>query len=284
MPVHAERYAIIDSEVDQIGSLAMESRLRPGIITAVTSALDKQVVERRVFFPMFTRYFLAREQSLQLIIEDLLKHRKTSQNYERPLVLKDDIPCLRHIANKRMGYLRATYRLFKYKVSEAEKDNIALMKLYMKMCSKQYHALIPQLDLIATQWGVNIGDTLFCNDFSTPTKRTPQKLASKKKLEAASATKTRAQLTAKTTGLMIRTDGLVGAAKTAEKGSQIQPGARPLQKLWRPRRGRKSEEEGRFDQESPDGHKGELHIAPAVQTPVHAETYVIIDSEVDQNG
>jgi hypothetical protein len=30
----------------------------------------------------------------------------------------------------------------------------------MKTCIKSYHALIPQLDLIATQWGVNIADTL----------------------------------------------------------------------------------------------------------------------------
>jgi hypothetical protein len=85
----------------------MERLLRPGIIEAVTSALDEQFVEQRVFFPMFTRYFLARERSFQIMIEDLLKHRETSWNDEPPLVLKDDVPRLRH---KRMGYLRATYR------------------------------------------------------------------------------------------------------------------------------------------------------------------------------
>jgi hypothetical protein len=122
----------------------MESLLRPGIVETVTSALEEQFVEWRVFFPMFTRYFLAREQSFQKMIEDLLKYRETSQNDEPPLVLKDNVPRLRHIANKRMGYLRATYRLFKDTVSETEQDNIALMKLRMKMCIKQYHALIPQ--------------------------------------------------------------------------------------------------------------------------------------------
>jgi hypothetical protein len=101
------------------------------------------------------------------MIDVLLKHRETSQKEEPPLVLKDDIPCLRHITNKRMEYLRATYRRFKDTVSEAEKDNIGLMKLHMKMCIKQYHAIILQLDLIATQWGVEIGDTLLCNDFGT---------------------------------------------------------------------------------------------------------------------
>jgi hypothetical protein len=67
-----------------------------------------------------------------------------------------------------MGYLSAMYRLFKDTVSETEKDNIALVKLHMKMCVKHYHALIPQLDLIATQWGVNIEDTLSHNDLGLP--------------------------------------------------------------------------------------------------------------------
>jgi hypothetical protein len=129
----------------------MESLLQPGLIKAVTSTLDEQFVEGKVFFPMFTRYFLPREQSFQIMIEDLLKPRETSQNNKPPLVLSDDVPRLRHIAHKRMGYLRATYRLFKDTVSETEKDNIALVKLHMRMCIKHYHALIPQLDLIATQ-------------------------------------------------------------------------------------------------------------------------------------
>jgi hypothetical protein len=122
----------------------MGSLLRPGIIKAVTSALDEQFVERTVFFPVFTRYFLARGRSFKIMIEDLLKHREASQNNKPPLVLSADGPRLRHIAHKRMGYLRATYRLFKDTVSETEKDNIALVKLHMKMCVKHYHALIPE--------------------------------------------------------------------------------------------------------------------------------------------
>jgi hypothetical protein len=51
----AETYVIIDSEVEQNGSLAMGSLLQPGIIKAVTSALDEQFVERKVFFPIFMR-------------------------------------------------------------------------------------------------------------------------------------------------------------------------------------------------------------------------------------
>jgi hypothetical protein len=146
----------------------MESLLEPEITKAVTSVLDKQFVERRVFFPLFTRYFLARERSFQIMIEDLLKHRETSQNDEPPLVLKDHVLSLRHKANKRMGYLRATYCLFKDTVSENEQDNIALMKLHMKMCIMQYHALITQLDPIETQWGVSIEDSLSENDFGSP--------------------------------------------------------------------------------------------------------------------
>jgi hypothetical protein len=70
----AETYVIVNSEVKQNGSLAMESFLRPGIIKAVTSALDEQFVERMVFFPIFTRYFLARGRLFKIMIEDLLKH------------------------------------------------------------------------------------------------------------------------------------------------------------------------------------------------------------------
>jgi hypothetical protein len=42
------------------------------------------------------------------------------------------------------------------------------MKLHMKMCVKHYHALIPQLDLIATRLGVNIEDTLSHNNLGLP--------------------------------------------------------------------------------------------------------------------
>jgi hypothetical protein len=155
-------YVIADPKVERNGSLAMESLLEPEITKAVTSVLDKQFVEQRVLLRTFTRYFLAKERSFQIMIEDLLRHRETSHNDKPPLVFKYNVPRLRHIANKGMGYLRATYHLFKDTVSETEQYNIALMRLCMKMCIKQYHALIPQLDLIATQWGVsiNIEDTL----------------------------------------------------------------------------------------------------------------------------
>jgi hypothetical protein len=46
-----------------------------------------------------------------------------------------------------MGYLKATYRLFKDTVSGNDRDNIgvniALIKLHIKMCLKHYQALIP---------------------------------------------------------------------------------------------------------------------------------------------
>jgi hypothetical protein len=176
--------------------------------------------------PAVTRYFLARGRSFKIMIEDLLKHRQDSQNERSPLILraqvqrlrhiahkrmvyiratyclfkntvseteKDNIALvklhmhredsqnerpplilraqvqrLRHIAHKRMGYTRATYRLFKNTVSETEKDNIALVKLHMKMCVKHYHSLIPQLDLIATQWGINIAKTAEEGSHSEP--------------------------------------------------------------------------------------------------------------------
>jgi hypothetical protein len=63
-------YVIVDPEVERNGSYAMKSLLEPEITKAVTSVLDEQFVEQRVFFPTFTRYFLARERSFQIMIEE----------------------------------------------------------------------------------------------------------------------------------------------------------------------------------------------------------------------
>jgi hypothetical protein len=38
----------------------------------------------------------------------------------------------------------------------------------MKMCVKHYYALIPQFDLIETQWGVDIEDTLSHDKLGLP--------------------------------------------------------------------------------------------------------------------
>jgi hypothetical protein len=102
---------------------------------------------------------LARERSFQIMIEDLLKHRETSQNDKDPLVLSADVPRLEHKANKRMGYLCAACRFIRDTISGTEKDNIALVKLHMTMCVRHNHALIPLLDLVATQWGIDVAKT-----------------------------------------------------------------------------------------------------------------------------
>jgi hypothetical protein len=114
---------------------------------------------------------------------------------------------------------------------------------------------------------------------------------------------------------IIRPNGSVEATKTAEEGSQIQlepgpSGGRGGHTEAEAQTGATSQGEaaspkqkGRFDQELPDMHTGELHVPPAVQ-PVHdvgrgndgevtdlaslsfgsgteylSETYVLIDSE-----
>jgi hypothetical protein len=67
-----------------------------------------------------------------------------------------------------MAYLGDTYRLFKDTVSKNEKEIITLMRVHMKRCIRQYHALIPQLDLVANQWGVSIEDIRSQNNFGLP--------------------------------------------------------------------------------------------------------------------
>jgi hypothetical protein len=163
----AETYFIINFEVTQNCSLALVSLLRRGAIETVMLILEEQFVEREVVFPVFARYFLARGRSFKIMIADLLKH-KDSGDDKPPLVLSAEVPRFRHIAHKRMGYLRATYHLFKDTVSEMEKDNRALVKAHMKMCVKHYHALIPQLDLVKSQEGVHIDHALSYDELGLP--------------------------------------------------------------------------------------------------------------------
>jgi hypothetical protein len=99
-----ETYAIIDPEVKSDGWLSFGSLLRLGIIKAVTQALDEDVIEKNVFFPVFTRYFQSKGKAFENMIADLLHHREENQNGGAPLILRVDVPRLRQIANKRMGF------------------------------------------------------------------------------------------------------------------------------------------------------------------------------------
>jgi hypothetical protein len=101
------------------------------------------------------------------MIVDLFKH-KGSRDNKPPLVLSAEVLRLRHIAHKKMEYLRATYRLFKDTVSKTEKDNRALVKAHMKICVKHYHALIPQLDLVKSRGGVKIDHALAHDELGSP--------------------------------------------------------------------------------------------------------------------
>jgi hypothetical protein len=66
-----DTYVIINAKVKRKGSLETGSLLPQGIIQTVTLALEEHVVERTVFFPAFTRYFLARGQSFKIALWNL---------------------------------------------------------------------------------------------------------------------------------------------------------------------------------------------------------------------
>jgi hypothetical protein len=76
----AKKYVIIDPKVEKNGSLAMESLLEQESAESVMSGQDGNFVEQRVFFPTFTRYFLAKEQSFK----SLLKGGKIGWNCDAP--------------------------------------------------------------------------------------------------------------------------------------------------------------------------------------------------------
>jgi hypothetical protein len=63
-----------------------------------------------------------------------------------------------------MRFAKQTYRMYKDMVPQQAQDNMQLIRLHMKMCMKHYHALLPQLDIIDTQWGISIDDTLAQDD------------------------------------------------------------------------------------------------------------------------
>jgi hypothetical protein len=138
--------------------------LRPGNIQDVELTLDKEVVDVNVFFPIFTRYFLAKGKSFQMMVADLLRHREVNQNGGAPLILRADVQRLREIAHKRMAFVKATYRSYRAMNTPQDKDNVDIICLHMKTCIKNYHTLLPQLDLIATQWGVEVEDTVSQDD------------------------------------------------------------------------------------------------------------------------
>jgi hypothetical protein len=75
-----DMYAIIDSEVKRDGSVVLGSLLCLGAIQQVTQLLEAEPQERRVMFPVFMRYFLARRRAFENMIADLLKHREVNQN------------------------------------------------------------------------------------------------------------------------------------------------------------------------------------------------------------
>jgi hypothetical protein len=99
-----------------------------------------------------------------MMVADLLRHREANQNVGAPLILRADVPRLREIAHIRMKLTRTTYRLYKDMVPQQDEENINLIWLHMKNCMKHYHALLPQLYLIATQWGVHVEDNLSQDD------------------------------------------------------------------------------------------------------------------------
>jgi hypothetical protein len=163
----SDTYVIVDPEVKRNGRVVLESLLHPAAIMNIMAILDEEPAQQTVFFPAFSRYFVARGKSYENIIADLIRHREANQNGGAPLIVPTDVPKLIRIAHKRMGFLKATYRIFKDSATTIEQPNIDLIKTYMKACVRHYHALLPQLDLLAAQWGVDDDDDLGLDDFGS---------------------------------------------------------------------------------------------------------------------
>jgi hypothetical protein len=160
----SDLYVITDADVKKNGLLVLPSVLRPGNIQDVEITLEEEVVDVNVLFPVFTRYFLAKGKSFHKVVADLLRHREVNQNGGAPLILRADVQRLREIAHKRMAFVKTTYRSYRAMNTPQDKDNVDIIRLHMKTCIKNYHTLLTQLDLIATQWGVEVEDTVSQDD------------------------------------------------------------------------------------------------------------------------
>jgi hypothetical protein len=78
----SDTYVIIDPEVERNGTVVLESLLGPAAIQDIMSILEEEPAQRTVFFPAFSRYFVARVKSYENMIADLIRHREANQNGE----------------------------------------------------------------------------------------------------------------------------------------------------------------------------------------------------------
>jgi hypothetical protein len=53
-------YVIVDPEVKRNGTVVLESLLRPATIVNIMAILEEEPAQQTVFFPAFSRYFVAR--------------------------------------------------------------------------------------------------------------------------------------------------------------------------------------------------------------------------------
>jgi hypothetical protein len=132
----SDMYTIVDAKVKNNGSLVLESLLRPGIIQDITATLAEEITNITVFFPTFTRYFLAKGRSFEMMVADLLRHPDSNQNGGEPLILRADVQRLRDIANRRMRFAKQAYLMYKEMVPQQAQDNMQLIRLHMKTCMK----------------------------------------------------------------------------------------------------------------------------------------------------
>jgi hypothetical protein len=89
---------------------------------------------------------VAKSKGFEVMIADLIHHREANQNGGAPLIIRADMPKLRLIEHKRMGFLKGIYRIFKDSVTPKDKVNVDIICISMKSWVRHYHALLPQLD------------------------------------------------------------------------------------------------------------------------------------------
>jgi hypothetical protein len=70
----SDTYVIVDPEVERNGTVVLGSLLHPAAIMNIMAILDEEPAQQTVFFPAFSRYFVAKGKWYENMIADLIWH------------------------------------------------------------------------------------------------------------------------------------------------------------------------------------------------------------------
>jgi hypothetical protein len=75
----SDTYVIVDPEVKRNGMVVLESLLHSAAIMNIMDILDEEPAQQTMFFPAFSRYFVARGKSYENMIADMIRTERQTK-------------------------------------------------------------------------------------------------------------------------------------------------------------------------------------------------------------